>query len=89
MRLFSLMLLALVLGLASCGKKSAGPQNQATLEDLNRIVASLGTLGAGRPLDTNQVASFLAAQGKSLPVPPVGKKLAINPTTRKFEFMDQ
>ena len=59
------------------------------MEELNRIAGSLTTLAAGSPLDTNQVASFLAAQGKRFPVPPAGKKLALNPATHQFEFIDQ
>lgn len=82
-------LLSLTLALSGCGKKSAEPKNQATLEDLNRIVGSLSTLGGGKPLDTNQVATFLASQGKTFPVAPAGKKLALNPTTHQFEFLSQ
>jgi hypothetical protein len=89
MKLFSLVLVGLSLVVSGCGKKSAGPENPATLSELNRIVGSLNTAGGGKPLDTNQVASFLAAQGKSFPVPPAGKKLAINPATKQFEFVDQ
>ena len=88
-KLFSLIFFGLGLALSGCGKKSAGTQNQATLEDLNRIAGSLYTLGAGKPLDTNQVASFLAAQGKSIPLPPAGKKLFLNPAKHQFEFVDQ
>lgn len=89
MKFFSLILLALALMLSGCGKKSAGPENQATLEDLNRIAGSLATLNGGKTLDTNQVASFLTAQGKTFPVPPAGKKLFLNPTKRQFEFVNQ
>ena len=90
MKTFYFLVLGLVLTLSGCGKKSSdGPQNQATLVDLNRIVSTLTTVGGGKPLDTNQVAALLTAQSKSFPVPPAGKKLAINPATHQYEFMDQ
>ena len=90
MKLSNVVVLGLVLTLSGCGKNSSdGPRNQATLADLNRIVSTLNTVGGGKPLDTNQVAAFLASEGKSLPVPPAGKKLAVNPATRQYEFMDQ
>jgi len=90
MKTFCFLVLGLVLTLSGCGKKSSdGPQNQATLAELNRIVSTLNMVGGGKPPDTNQVAKFLASEGKSFPVPPAGKKLAVNPATRQYEFMDQ
>jgi len=90
MKLSNVVVLGLVLTLSGCGKKSSdGPQYQATLADLNRIVSTLNTVGGGRQVDTNQVAAFLASEGKSFPVPPAGKKLAINPATHQYEFMEQ
>jgi hypothetical protein len=89
MKLFNIALIVLALSSTGCEKKTGGPQNQASLEDLNRIVISLQMQGGTKRLDTNQVASFLAAQGKSFPVPPAGKKLVINATTHRFEFVDQ
>ena len=90
MKTFYFLVLGLVLTLSGCSKKSSdGPQNQATLADLNRIVSTLNTVGGGKPLDTNQVAAFLASEGKSFPVPPAGKKLAVSPLTHQYEFMDQ
>ena len=90
MKTLYFLVLGLVLTVSACGNKSAdGPQNQATLADLNRVVSTLTTIGGGKPLDTNQVAALLAAQNKSFPVPPVGKKLSLNPATQQYEFMDQ
>jgi len=90
MKIFYFLVFGLVLTLSGCGKKSsAGPQNQATLAELNRIVSTLNMVGGGKPLDTNQVAAFLASEGKSFPVPPAGKKLAVSPLTHQYEFMDQ
>ena len=90
MNTFCFLVLGLLLTLSGCSKKSSdGPQNQATLADLNRVVSTLTTVGGGKPLDTNQVAAFLAAQGKTFPVPPAGKKLSLNPATQQYEFMDQ
>ena len=90
MKTFSFLVLGLVLTLSGCGKKLSDTQhNQATLVDLNRIVSTLITVGGGKPLDTNQVGAFLASEGKSFPVPPAGKKLAVNPVTGLYEFVDQ
>ena len=88
MKIFSAIFLGLALVLVGCGKKSAGSQNQATLDDLNRIVSTLNTLGGGKPPDTNQVAAFLTSQGKIFPAPPAGKKLMFNPATRQYEFVN-
>lgn len=88
MKLLSLIFLGLALALSGCGKKSGVSENQATLADLNRVVSSVAMQNGGK-VDTNQVASLLAAQGKSFPVPPAGKKLSLNPATQQFEFVDQ
>jgi hypothetical protein len=80
----------LVLGLASgCGQKKTGAENAASLDELNRALAVVTMRSGSFPASTNELAAFLAISGKTLPVPPVGKKLVIDPSKRQFVLIDQ
>ena len=79
-----------ILGLASgCGQKKAGTQNAASLEDLNRALAVVAMRSGSFPPSTNELSAFLAIGGKTMPVPPPGKRLVIDPTKRQFVLVDQ
>lgn len=79
-----------VLGLASgCGQKKTGAANAASLDDLNRALAVVAMRGGSFPPPTNELATFLAISGKTMPVPPPGKRLVIDPKKRQFVLVDQ
>ncbi len=82
--------LLVVLGLASgCGPKKTGAENAASLDELNRAVAVVSMRSGSFPPSTNELAAFLAIGGKTMPVPPPGKKLVIDPSKRQFVLVDQ
>jgi hypothetical protein len=79
-----------VLGLASgCGSKKTGAENAASLDDLNRALSVVTMRSGSFPPSTNELATFLAISGKSLPVPPPGKRLVIDPDKRQFVLIDE
>jgi hypothetical protein len=79
-----------ILGLASgCGRKKIGAQNAASMEDLNRALAVVTMRSGSFPPSTNELAAFLAIGGKTLPIPPRGKRLVMDPTKRQFVLVDQ
>jgi len=79
-----------VLGLASgCGQKKSGAENAASLDDLNRALTVVTMRSGSFPPSTNELAAFLAISGKTLPIPPPGKKLVIDLGKRQFVLLDQ
>jgi hypothetical protein len=86
--LLTVCLLALVLT-ASCGHKNASAGNAASLDDLNRALSVVTMHGGSFPPSTNDIAAFLKLSGKTMPVPPPGKRLVIDPGTRQFVLVDQ
>ena len=84
-----LILLAVLLAASGCGKKSSGPTSEASMEDLNRALAVVMMHDGQRLPSTNEVADFLKQTGKAFPSAPPGKKINLNPATRKFEVVDQ
>lgn len=88
MRQFFLSCLV-VLALASgCGRPKTGAENAASLEELNRALTVVAMRSGSFPPSTNELAAFLAISGKTLPVPPPGKKLVIDPSQRQFILAD-
>jgi hypothetical protein len=89
MRLLSLTFLV-VWGLASgCGQKKTVAENAASLDDLNRALTVVTMRSGSFPPATNELAAFLAINGKTMPVPPPGKKLVIDSSRRQFVLVDQ
>ena len=86
--IFLTFLLALGL-VAGCGQKKAGAENAASLDELNRALAVVTMRSGSLPSSTNEVAAFLALSGKTLPVPPAGKRLVIDPSKRQSVLIDQ
>ena len=79
-----------VLVLASgCGRKNPGAENAASLEDLNRGLAVVTMRSGVFPPSTNELAAFLSISGKTLPVPPPGKSLVLDPDKHQFILVDQ
>jgi len=85
----SLLLLAVLLAASGCGKKGAEPTSEASMDDLNRALAVVMMHDGQKLPSTNEVAAFLKQTGKVFPSAPPGKKIILNPTTRKFEMVDQ
>jgi len=81
----------LVLGFTTgCDHKSnLGTQNAASMDDLNRALSVVAMRRGYSPPPTNEVARFLALSGKTMPVPPPGKKLVVDPDKRQFVVVDQ
>jgi len=80
-----LVVAGMVLG---CGKKGPNNSGAATLTDLNRALTAM-TMGTGhRPSDVNELTNFPGLQGKRLPQPPAGKKLAIDQSQHRVVFVD-
>jgi hypothetical protein len=89
MRLLFLTFLV-VLGLASgCGQKKTGTENAASLDELNRALTVVTMRSGSFPPATNELAAFLAISGKTMPIPPAGKRLVIDPGKRQFVLVDQ
>ena len=77
------------LALWGCGKKGVQDSGEATLDELNRAL-SVMSMGGGRPpADLNQLTNFPSLRGKSLPKPPPGKKLVLDPQAKRVIFADQ
>jgi len=74
---------------AGCGRKNSAHANEATLDELNRDLSAMTMRGGGHLPGTNEFNQFLAATGKSFPTPPPGKKIVLDPDTKKFVIQDQ
>jgi hypothetical protein len=80
----------LALGLITgCGQKKAATEKTASLEELNRALTVVAMRAGYSPPPTNALAKFLALTGKTMPVPPPGKKLVIDPAKRQFVLVDE
>ena len=80
----------LILGVAAgCGPKKSGAIGEASLDELNRALSVVAMQSRSFPPPTNELVKFLAVSGKTLPVPPAGKKLVIDPAKRQFVLVDQ
>lgn len=71
-----------------CGRASQSEAGSvASLADLNRAVA-LYTMVHGRcPTNISELTNVSTLCGKTLPVPPPGKKLVIDTDTRQVVFI--
>ena len=86
-----LLLLVLLAGLTicGCGKTAATTSGEATLDDLNRAYTALA-MGTGHPpASLQELMAFPALSNKTLPRPPAGKKLILDPKTSSVVFADQ
>jgi hypothetical protein len=86
----AVMLSLLAVGLSACGpsqKPAAG--SEATLVDLNRAVAAMTMVNGRCPANVYELTNFPSLRGKTLPTPPAGKKLVIDPATRQVVIAAQ
>ena len=80
----------LVLGLtAGCRRSNTEQANAVSLDELNQALALVEMRNGYNPPPTNELATFLALSGKTMPIPPPGKKLVIDPVQRRFVLVDQ
>jgi hypothetical protein len=86
--LFLTCLLVLELS-TGCSPKKTTAENAATLDELNRALSVVAMRSGYSPPPTNELAKLLAISGKTIPTPPPGKKLVIDPATRQFVLVDQ
>jgi hypothetical protein len=84
-----LVLLVVAVAACGCGKQAGGNSGEATLDDLNRALAVMSMGGGRHPADVNDLTNFPSLRGKTLPKPPAGKKLAIDPSQQQVVFVDQ
>ena len=88
-RLLSFTVVVLLALACGCHDKKAR-EDTASLDELNRAMESVMMRNGNRfPPDTNEVARFMTLWGKSMPVPPDGKKLVLDPGKRKYVLADQ
>jgi hypothetical protein len=84
------MLALVVCAAAGCGRaNSTATGSEATVADLNRALAALAMMNKPCPADVSELTNFPALRGKTLPRPPAGKKLFIDPATRTVGLADQ
>jgi hypothetical protein len=72
-----------------CGRKNRRAENAASLEDLNRALPAIEMRLGNFPPSSNDLARFLALSGKTMPIPPAGKKLGMDPASHQFVFVNQ
>jgi hypothetical protein len=85
-----LTLALMVLAMVGCGRKTnSAAGNEATLTDLNRALALMKMENGRCPATVSALTNFPIMHGKTLPVPPPGKKLAIDPATQQVVLINQ
>lgn len=83
----TILLLPLLGLLSACDKGQNSQPTAATLEDLNRALDAVVMHSNGKfPPDTNEIVRFLGVWGKTMPVPPAGQRLELDPKTRHYVF---
>ena len=86
------LLLTLIFALALVGCSKSGRLDthpEATLADVNRAMARWQMANGQVPAEISDLTNSPTLKGRSLPNPPPGKKLAIDPVTRLVVFVDQ
>ncbi len=84
-----LFVLLLTVAISGCGKKTAAKSGEATLEELNQVLSVMSMGASHAPTNVNQLTNFPTLRGKTLPQPPPGKKLVIDPSTRTVVFLSE
>jgi hypothetical protein len=73
---------------AGCGRGGPDASEEASLEELTRVL-SVMTMAGKKPASVYDLTNFPSLQGRRLPVPPAGKKLAIDEQTRQVVFTNK
>ena len=84
-----LLCLVVALTVPGCGRKTESHSGEATLDELNRALVVMAMGSPRRPTDVNDLTNFPSLRGKTLPKPPPGKKLVIDPAQQRVVFADQ
>jgi hypothetical protein len=85
----SLFFLIFTLAVCGCGKRSGQHSGEATMFELNQALSIMSMGGKHPPANVNDLTNFPSLHGKSLPKPPVGQKLVIDPSQGRVVFVDQ
>jgi hypothetical protein len=72
-----------------CGRSGKSRNKEASLEDLNNALVVWLVTKPNLPQDVSELTNSLSMQGKRLPKPPPGKKLAVDPDRRQVIWVDQ
>ena len=80
------LVLLLAVAMSGCGKKTAVNSGEATLEELNQVLSVMSMGTSHPPTSVNQLTNFPTLRGKTLPQPPPGQKLVIDPTKKAVVF---
>jgi hypothetical protein len=80
--------LVVALAVLGCGQKSPKNSGAATVEDLNRALGLMTLSGAPLPRDIIELTNFPTLQGKTLPVPPAGKKYVVDRAAQRVVVVD-
>lgn len=74
---------------SACGQKAPKGGGEATLPELSRALQVWVMNNGAYPKDLTELTNFPGLFGKTLPTPPPGKKLAVDPRTKEVVFADQ
>lgn len=87
---FALTVAWMACAATGCGRaKNSATGSEATMVDLNRAVAAMTMMNGRCPASVSELTNFPVLRGKTLPLPPAGKKLAIDPATRHVVVADK
>ena len=77
-----LLVLLLAVAMSGCGKKARVNSGEATLEELNQVLSVMSMGASHPPTSVNQLTNFPTLRGKTMPQPPPGQKLVIDPAKK-------
>lgn len=78
----------MLLTLAGCSRRELAARPEATMEELNAALATW-VMAKGLPQSVSELTNFPALKEKRLPVPPAGKKLAIDARKSQVVMVDE
>lgn len=85
----SILALGLALATAGCSKATAPANAEVTVAEMNQAMRMMSMSPVGTPQTVDELTNFPAFKGRPFPVPPAGKKLAINPATHQVVVVAQ
>lgn len=84
-----ILALGLALATAGCSKATAPANAEVTVAEMNQAMRMMSMSPVGTPQMVDELTNFPAFKGRPFPVPPVGKKLTINPATHQVVVVAQ